>query len=191
MQLSINSLNEIEKSIYDTIIWDLRHQKAPIMLGGKSFCPHENVDDLGRCELCGAYLGKIQQMEFKDYQQKILTELAISPAKDHTIIITSRPIGREVSLTHNVIETPKYTEFVYLNRWGNFFEYKPQKAVYLIHNSKSNTRLSHSNYIVSKIWYDSRLLALGDRTLIIYPDKNWAKSAQGIDLIFDKDSAEV
>lgn len=189
MQLSINTLKDIE-AIYDTIIWDLRQQNAPIVLGGKQFCPHQALDTTGRCELCGAYLGKIQQMQYSDYQQKILTELAVSPSKDHTIILTSRSIGKEAVLKHPAFSTPDYDEFVYLNRYGNFFENKPQKVLYLIHNSKSKTKLSHSNYIVSKRWCDSRLFCLGERTLVIYPHKNWLIKAENIDLIYDKDFTE-
>lgn len=188
MQISINTLKDIADSTYDTIIWDLRQQKAPIVLGGKAYCPHEALDEKARCELCGAYLGKIQQMQYDDYQQKILTELLVSPAKNHTIIITSRSIGKEAVLKLPTIETPQYNEYVYLDRYGNFFENKPQKVVYLIHNSKDKTPLSHSNYIVSKKWCDSRLFCLGDRTLVIYPHKNWLIKAENIDLIYDKEA---
>lgn len=184
MTLSINSLTEIEKDLYNTIIWDLRNQNKASIIGGRGFCPHDTLDSTGRCEVCGAYKGKIQNIEFSDYQQKILTELAISPAINHTIIITSRPIGREATLKHTHLETPKYTEFVYLSRYGNFWEYKPQKAVYLIHNSKRKERLSHSNYIVSKKWFDPRLLMLG-KTLVIYPDEKWVKQSMDVDYIYD------
>lgn len=189
MQLSINSLAEIQKDLYNTIIWDLRNQSHASIVGGKGFCKHELMDNRGICEVCGAFKGKIQSLPFDTYQQKILTELAISPSVDHTIIITSRPIGREAQLRHNIIETPKYTEFVYLSRYGNFWEYKTQQVVYLIHNSKTKTRLSHSNYIVSKQWFDPRLLAMG-KTLVIYPDEKWVRSSLDVDYIYDTNDSK-
>lgn len=182
--MTINSLTDIPRDKYNTIVWDIRNQAQASVIGGRGFCPHESLDTTGRCDVCGAYKGKIQGIEFKDYQQKILTELAVSPATDHTIIITSRPIGREATLIHTTLDTPKYTEFVYLSRYGNFYEYKPQKAVYLVHHSKTKTRLSHSNYIVSKKWFDPRLLTLG-KTLVIYPDPQWVKESLDVDYIYD------
>lgn len=171
MKPDIKSLIDIEKSLYETIIWDIRKPETVHIFGGKDFCPHPDIDKHNRCETCGAYKGFLLDMPFSDYQQRILTELAISPATMNTIIITNRPIGREATLKNSTLAQPKYKEYLWLNKYGSYFTEQKQYETYLISVIKSN-HIPSSRVIVNKRGYDPALLDLG-QTMIITKDLRW------------------
>lgn len=182
---TLSTLLEIPKQTYHTIIWDLRGQKQKSILGGKDHCPHVELEESNHCTHCGAYKGLIREMESQEYKNKLLTELAVSPATDKTIIITDRAIGDECILRSPTLQTPHYTEYVWVSKWGSFFDTIKQKATYLIYHSKSSEPLSNSKYICNHTGYDPRLLAFG-KTLVISPaHRRWVMLSDQVDYYLD------
>lgn len=184
----ISSLIEIPKFEYDTIIWDLRHQLRPTIIGGKSYCNHSELDRYNRCQ-CGAYKGLIRKMPQVELTEKILTELSVSPARDITIIISPRPIHDNQSLHNPLLKTPNYQEIIWLSKYGNFFDTTRQRVTALIYSSKHNNYLSQSKYIVNPKAFDYRLLNLG-RTLLINVPDIWVRQSDNLVYIRELDYKE-
>lgn len=166
----ITSLLELPKD-FRTVIWDIRYPESTAIIGGKDYCPHNEIDENFRCEQCGAYKGFIKDMPFNDYTQKLLTELAVSPF-ENTIIITKRPISQEAEIRNKTLKTPKYTEYVWLDKYGSYFDQARQKVTHIIIKAPVSLQLGSSKYLVNRRGYDDRLLDLG-KTMVVSRDKKW------------------
>lgn len=183
IQQDISTLSQLPKFHYDTIIWDLRNQKNLSILGGSQICSHEQLDSHNRCN-CGAYRGYIRKMSPSEFQEKVLTELAISPAKDLTIIIHNNPIGDDKLIHNPIIHTPKYHEILWLSKYGTFWDVEKQVVTALTYFSKKGMELSQSKYIVNTQTYDPRLLDFGT-TLLINPPKKWRRDSDLLTYIWE------
>lgn len=179
----ISTLSQLPKFHYDTIIWDLRNQKNLSIIGGSQTCTHEQLDRNHRCN-CGAYRGLIRKMSPSEFQEKILTELATSPAKDMTIIIHENPIGDHKLIHNPIISTPRYNEIVWLSKYGSFWDTEKQKITALTYTSKKGTVLSQSRYIANPQSYDPRLLDFGT-TLLINPNHKWVRNSPMLTYIWE------
>lgn len=140
------------------------------------------------CE-CGAYVGILRKMDNDSLVQKLLTELAISPARMHTIIILDRPIGNDKKIKNPLLSTPKYQELVWVNKAGNFYDLEPQKITALLHYSKQGLKLSQSKYIINPSGFDDRLLSLG-KTLCINVPFKWRRSSDLLHYYYEKNYLE-
>lgn len=180
---TINTLQAVARDEYDTIIWDISNQREPITLGGRNSCNHFTTDKTGRCE-CGAFKGLIRDLPFDEYQQKVLTELAVSPAKNNTIIVTDRDIGKEATIKAGVIPQPKFHRMTWLSKAGSMWDEIPQKEKHLIYVSKDGSLFSSSLIMVNPRFYDDRLFNLG-KTLVINPRKHWVIDSNDIHYFID------
>lgn len=185
----ISTLTQLPKFHYDTIIWDLRNQKNLSILGGSQSCPHEALDKTGRCN-CGAYRGLIRKMSPLEFQEKVLTELATSPAKDLTIIVHNSPIGDKKLIHNPIIATPRYNEIVWLSKYGTFWDTEKQILTALTYSSKKGTELSQSRYIANPQTFDPRLLSFGT-TLLINPPKKWLRDSELLTYLWETDNPEL
>lgn len=181
---AIHTLSQIKG--YDTIIWDIGNQKENIILGGKEYCKHDNMGDRNRCDECGAYKGKVVDMPIEEYTQKILAELIASPATN-TFIISHRDIQNEpIFKSPTNIKTPDIQKYIWLSKYGNFYDSTSQKQTFIFHLSKDGTSISQSRFIVNKTGFDGRLLNLG-RTLVINPRPRWIVESDIVDYASDRE----
>lgn len=180
----ISTLKDLDNQRYDTIIWDISNQSKDYVLKGKPHCNHRFVGNAKECGLCGAFKGRIDSLDFDSYTQKILIELAISPAQN-TFIITNRTIHKESTIKNNPLKTPKFTIYTALNRLGYINKRLAQSEVFLIAKCKDSYNIS--NYFVYNKNANILSALIKGKTLIINPKEQWQTLAKDLDYISDKE----